>query len=126
MMWLLLVPLLGLTVFTLFNAPRFKRLTHYARANSSSPLVSVLVPARNEEANLLALLPTLVAQTYANIEVIVLDDHSSDRTLEVAAGSAVITHRGEWVRYSTPQGAEYIAVCLPAFSPTTVHRDPAP
>ena len=43
--------------------------------------------------------------------------------LEVAAGSAVITHKGEWVRYSTPQGAEYIAVCLPAFSPATVHRD---
>ena len=43
--------------------------------------------------------------------------------LEVPAGSAVITHKGEWVRYSTPQGAEYIAVCLPAFSPATVHRD---
>ncbi|MEI6862117.1 MAG: cupin [Verrucomicrobiota bacterium] len=43
--------------------------------------------------------------------------------LEVAAGSAVITKRGEWVRYSTPQGAEYIAVCLPAFSPSTVNRD---
>ena len=46
-------------------------------------------------------------------------------TLDVAAGQAVITHRGEWVRYSTPgpEGAEYIAVCLPAFSPETVHRD---
>ncbi len=45
--------------------------------------------------------------------------------LEVAAGQAVIAHRGEWVRYSTPgaQGAEYIAVCLPAFSPDSVHRD---
>ena len=43
--------------------------------------------------------------------------------LEVPAGSAVITHQGEWIRYSTPQGAEYIAVCLPAFSPATVHRD---
>jgi quercetin dioxygenase-like cupin family protein len=44
---------------------------------------------------------------------------------EVSAGQAVIAHRGEWVRYSTPgqQGAEYIAVCLPAFSPATVHRD---
>lgn len=43
----------------------------------------------------------------------------------VAAGEALITHRGEWVRYSTPgpEGAEYIAVCLPAFSPATVHRD---
>ncbi|MBK9265725.1 MAG: cupin domain-containing protein [Polyangiaceae bacterium] len=45
--------------------------------------------------------------------------------IEVAAGQAIITHAGEWVRYSTPDddGAEYIAVCLPAFSPTTVHRD---
>ncbi len=45
--------------------------------------------------------------------------------LDVAAGQAVITHAGEWVRYSTPNegGAEYIAVCLPAFSMETVHRD---
>ena len=44
---------------------------------------------------------------------------------DVAAGQAVITHKGEWVRYSTPgaEGAEYIAVCVPAFSPQTVHRD---
>jgi len=44
---------------------------------------------------------------------------------EVAAGQAIITHAGEWVRYSTPgpEGAEYMAVCLPAFSPDTVHRD---
>jgi len=46
-------------------------------------------------------------------------------SLDVDAGSAVITDPGEWVRYSTPgdDGAEYIAVCLPAFSPDTVHRD---
>jgi len=46
-------------------------------------------------------------------------------TLDVHAGQAVITHAGEWVRYSTPEaeGAEYIAVCLPAFSMETVHRD---
>jgi ethanolamine utilization protein EutQ len=46
-------------------------------------------------------------------------------TLDVAAGQAVIAHAGEWVRYSSPQdgGAEYIAVCLPAFSIETVHRD---
>lgn len=46
---------------------------------------------------------------------------------DVRAGQAVITSRGEWVRYSTPgpEGAEYIAVCLPAFSPQTVHRDGA-
>jgi hypothetical protein len=44
---------------------------------------------------------------------------------DVRAGQAVITNRGEWVQYSTPdaEGAEYIAVCLPAFSPDTVQRD---
>ncbi|HSP33278.1 MAG TPA: cupin domain-containing protein [Thermoanaerobaculia bacterium] len=48
-----------------------------------------------------------------------------DGSMDVRAGQAVITHGGEWVRYSTPgtEGAEYIAVCLPAFSPATVHRD---
>jgi mannose-6-phosphate isomerase-like protein (cupin superfamily) len=46
-------------------------------------------------------------------------------TLDVRGGEAVVTKPGEWVRYSTPEpgGAEYIAVCLPAFSPSTVHRD---
>ncbi|HZZ80100.1 MAG TPA: cupin [Gemmataceae bacterium] len=45
--------------------------------------------------------------------------------IDVHAGQAVIAHYGEWVQYSTPgeEGAEYIAVCLPAFSPETVHRD---
>jgi len=47
----------------------------------------------------------------------------SDCTLEVRAGQAVLAKAGEWVRYSTPAGAEYVAVCLPAFSPATVHRD---
>ena len=46
-------------------------------------------------------------------------------TLDVKAGQAVVTRPGERVRYSTPEsgGAEYIAVCLPAFSPNTVHRE---
>ncbi len=45
--------------------------------------------------------------------------------IDVRAGEAIITRPGEWVRYSTPEagGAEYIAVCLPAFSPATVHRE---
>ena len=45
--------------------------------------------------------------------------------LDVVAGQAVIVRTGEWVQYSTPgpDGAEYVAVCRPAFSPTTVHRD---
>jgi len=47
-------------------------------------------------------------------------------TCEVRAGQAVVVHRGEWVRYSSPnpEGAEYMAVCLPASPPQTVHRDP--
>ncbi|MGO9110098.1 MAG: cupin domain-containing protein [Thermoguttaceae bacterium] len=50
---------------------------------------------------------------------------SRDGLQRVAAGQAIIARRGEWVRYSSPEpgGAEYIAVCLPAFSPATVHRD---
>lgn len=50
---------------------------------------------------------------------------SESGLLNVAAGQAVVTAAGEWVRYSTPEagGAEYIAICLPAFSPDTVHRD---
>jgi mannose-6-phosphate isomerase-like protein (cupin superfamily) len=47
-------------------------------------------------------------------------------TMTVRAGQAVVARPGEWVRYSSPEpgGAEYVAVCLPAFSPDTVHRDP--
>lgn len=48
-----------------------------------------------------------------------------DGSLDVRAGQAVVSRAGEWVRYSTPEpgGARYVAVCLPAFSPETVHRD---
>ena len=50
---------------------------------------------------------------------------TKDQTFDVIAGQAIITCAGEWIRYSTPnpEGAEYVAVCLPAFSPETVHRD---
>jgi mannose-6-phosphate isomerase-like protein (cupin superfamily) len=50
---------------------------------------------------------------------------SKNGFMDVAAGQAVIVSAGEWVQYSTPrpEGAEYIAVCLPAFSPDNVHRD---
>jgi len=50
---------------------------------------------------------------------------AKDGTLDVREGETVIVHGGEWVQYSTPEpdGAEYVAVCLPAFSPETVHRD---
>jgi ethanolamine utilization protein EutQ len=46
-----------------------------------------------------------------------------DGGIDVNGGQAVISHAGEWVQYSTPEGAEYIAVCFPAFSPDSVHRD---
>src|SRR5215510_8812001 len=50
---------------------------------------------------------------------------SKDGKLDVRAGQAVVAHAGEWVRYSTPEpeGAEYMAICIPAFSMETVHRD---
>ena len=49
-----------------------------------------------------------------------------DKEIEVKAGEAMIINNNEWVQYSTPyeDGAEYMAICLPAFSPDTVHRDP--
>jgi mannose-6-phosphate isomerase-like protein (cupin superfamily) len=49
-------------------------------------------------------------------------EHEGGAT-EVKAGQAMIARKGEWVRYSTPDGAEYVAICVPAFSPDTVHRD---
>src|SRR5689334_19881761 len=54
-----------------------------------------------------------------------LVEHEAGVTV-VRAGEAIVAHPGEWIRYSTPEprGAEYVAVCLPAFSPETVHRDP--
>lgn len=49
---------------------------------------------------------------------------TKEDVFEVSAGQAIITPSGEWVRYSTPSGpAEYISVCVPAFTPGTVHRD---
>jgi len=49
-----------------------------------------------------------------------------DGSLDVRGGQAIITEPGEWIRYSSPdsEGAEYMAICLPAFSIDTVHRDP--
>jgi mannose-6-phosphate isomerase-like protein (cupin superfamily) len=53
---------------------------------------------------------------------------SDSGVIDVQAGQAIVAAAGEWVRYSTPEadGAEYVAVCVPAFSPDTVHRDPEP
>jgi mannose-6-phosphate isomerase-like protein (cupin superfamily) len=51
-------------------------------------------------------------------------DHEGG-TVDVGAGQAIVTNPGEWIRYSSPEpgGAEYVAVCMPAFSPQAVHRD---
>ena len=59
---------------------------------------------------------TLVLQGVLRVEHL-------EGALDVAAGQAVMATAGEWVRYSTPEGADYIAVCLPAFTPESVHRD---
>lgn len=59
---------------------------------------------------------TLVLAGYMRVE------HVEGAT-EVRPGQAIVTHKGEWVRYSTPEGADYIAICVPAFAPDTVHRD---
>ena len=56
--------------------------------------------------------------------VVTHKEASKEKNFEVKAGQAVVSHPGEWIRYSTPDEAtEYIAICLPAFSPATVHRD---
>ncbi len=72
---------------------------------------------------------TIVLKGLLRVEHRVANDRTEGNerieSLDVSAGQAVIAHAGEWVRYSTPQqgGAEYIAVCLPAFAMETVHRD---
>ncbi|MFN0303604.1 MAG: cupin domain-containing protein [Burkholderiales bacterium] len=62
---------------------------------------------------------------YTLVLVGTLRVESRSGAIDVPAGQAIIAHKGEWIRYSTPgpDGAQYIAVCLPAFSPDTVHRD---
>lgn len=101
-----------------------KRIEEYAgRVNSGHGAVSVarmvspsgwLEPGQRPEFEEI----TVVLRGLLRVE-------SERGTLDVRAGQAVITSPGEWVRYSTPEadGAEYVAVCLPAFSPDTVHRD---
>lgn len=101
-----------------------KRIEEYAgRVNSGHGAVSVarmvspsgwLEPGQRPEFEEI----TVVLRGLLRVE-------SERGTIDVRAGQAVITSPGEWVRYSTPEadGAEYVAVCLPAFSPDTVHRD---
>jgi mannose-6-phosphate isomerase-like protein (cupin superfamily) len=101
-----------------------KRIEEYAgRVNSKHSQVSVarmispegwLEPGQRPEFEEI----TVVLKGMLKVE-------SKEGNLEVRAGQAVVAHPGEWVRYSTPEpgGAEYVAICLPAFSMETVHRD---
>src|SRR5499426_1346467 len=101
-----------------------KRIEEYAgRVNSGHSSVSVarmvspvgwLEPGQQPEFEEI----TVVLKGMLRVE-------SKNGTIDVRPGQAVIAHPGEWVRYSTPEpdGAEYVAICLPAFSMDTVHRD---
>jgi mannose-6-phosphate isomerase-like protein (cupin superfamily) len=101
-----------------------KRIEEYAgRVNSGHAAVSVArmtSPAGWEEPGQRPEFEeiTLVLRGMVRVE-------SEEGIVDVRPGQAVVTRPGEWVRYSTPDpdGAEYIAVCVPAFSPGTVHRD---
>jgi mannose-6-phosphate isomerase-like protein (cupin superfamily) len=94
------------------------------RANTGTPSVSIarmISPAGWEEPG-----QTPEFEEYTVVLRGTLRVESRDGAMDVQAGQGVIAHAGEWVRYSTPgaEGAEYVAVCMPAFSPDTVHRDP--
>jgi mannose-6-phosphate isomerase-like protein (cupin superfamily) len=96
---------------------------YIGRVNSSEPAVSIAhmrSPSGWEEPG--------QAPEFDEFTVVlrgILRVESRTGVIDVHAGQAVVAHRGEWVRYSTPgpDGAEYIAVCLPAFSMERVHRD---
>lgn len=101
-----------------------KRIEEYAgRVNSGHDAVSIarmvspagwIEPGQRPEFEEI----TLVLRGLLRVE-------HAEGSLDVRAGQAVVTAPGEWVRYSSPEaeGAEYVAVCRPAFSPETVHRD---
>jgi len=101
-----------------------KRIEEYAgRVNSGHAAVSVarmLSPGGWEEPGQRPEFEEITVVVRGTLRV----EHENG-VLNVTAGQAVVTRPGEWIRYSTPDadGAEYIAVCLPAFSPHTVHRD---
>lgn len=94
---------------------------YIGRVNSATPAVSIAhmrSPAGWEEPG--------QAPDFDEFTVVLkgtLRVRSRSGDLDVHAGQAVVASKGEWIQYSTPEGAEYIAVCLPAFSPETVHRD---
>ena len=99
-----------------------KRIEEFVgRANSGTAAVSVarmVSPAGWREPG-----QTPEFDEYTVVLAGVLEVETKAGTLAVRAGQAVVAPAGEWVRYATPDGAEYLAVCLPAFSPSNVHRD---
>lgn len=103
------------------NKPKVIR-EYVGRVNTATPDVSVahmLSPAGWQEPG-----QRPAFDEYTVVLRGVLRVEFDDGALDVLAGQGVITRAGEWIRYSTPsEETEYIAVCLPAFSPDTVHRD---
>ena len=99
-----------------------KRIEEFVgRVNSATPAVSVArmtSPAGWAEPGQTPEFDEYTLVLDGEIEV-----RHNDGMVRVAAGEAIITPAGEWVQYSTPKGAQYVAVCLPAFSPDAVHRD---
>lgn len=91
------------------------------RVNSGTPAVSVA--QMNSPAGWVEPGQTPEFDEYTVVLKGMLRVSHNGGSLDVHAGQAVITYAGEWVCYSTPDGADYIAVCLPAFSPNSVHRD---
>jgi hypothetical protein len=104
---------------------RPKRIEEYiGRVNSGTTAVSVA--RMNSPEGWVEPAQQPVFDEYTVVLAGCLRVESAAGSQDVAAGQAVIAHAGEWVRYSTPYagGAEYVAVCLPAFSVDTVHRLP--
>lgn len=99
-----------------------KRIEEFVgRASSGTPGISIArmaSPAGWEEPG-----QTPEFDEYTVVLAGTLRVESREGVLEVRPGQAVLASAGGWVRYSTPAGAEYVAVCVPAFSPATVHRD---
>ena len=103
---------------------KFKRIEEYiGRVNSQTPEVSIarmVSPSGWIE-------PGQKAQftEYTVVLKGILQVKAGSEVFNVSAGEAITVNAGEWVQYSTPcvEGAEYVAICLPAFSPETVHRD---
>jgi ethanolamine utilization protein EutQ len=96
---------------------------YIGRVNSKTPAVSVAhmrSPAGWEEPGQTPEFEEITLVLKGMVRV-----HHKEGVVDVVAGQTIIAHPGEWVQYSTPNesGAEYIAVCLPAFSMDTVHRD---